>query len=225
MFLQLPAGAARRLLRAALAASLISLTAIPQVHAQTTLKPVDQAVSRSDFYSFRAQLQSAIARRDVAALLASVDPDIRNSFGDNKGLEAFRQIWEPEDRKSRLWEALGEVLALGGSFGRDGSFVAPYVFSRWPESVDAFTHAAVVGTTVTVRAAPSASAAAVTSLSFAIVEQLDTVGPNESWVHVRLPRGKSGFVDRRFVRSPVDYRAIFSKRGDGWKMTAFLAGD
>ncbi|GIZ50184.1 SH3 domain-containing protein [Noviherbaspirillum aridicola] len=212
-------------IRAAIAACLIAVGALTQAHAERTLKPVDQAATRADFYAFRAQLQAAIARRDAGALLAGVDRNIRNSFGDNNGVDAFRQIWEPEDRRSRVWEVLGEVLALGGSFDREGSFVAPYVFSRWPRDADAFTHAAILGASVPVRAAASPSSPVAASLSFSIVEQIESRGADESWVQIRLPRGKTGFVDRRFIRSPVDYRAIFSKRDGKWKMTAFLAGD
>lgn len=225
MSVQHCAASAMTLLRTALAASLIAVAAAPQAQAQRVLKPVDQAATRSDFYGFRAQLQAAIARRDVAALLASLDGNIRNSFGDNNGIDAFRQIWEPEDRKSRVWETLGEVLALGGSFDREGAFIAPYVFSRWPGSVDSFTHVALVGASVPIRVASSPTAPVTTSLSFAIVEQVESRGTDETWVQVRLPGGKTGFVNNRFVRSPVDYRAIFSKRGGTWKMTAFLAGD
>lgn len=214
-----------RFLRAAAAATAIATASVPLAHAQGSLRPVDQAVSRVDFYSFRAQLQSAIARRDVAALLAAVDPNIRNSFGDNNGIAAFRQIWEPEDRRSRVWETLGEVLALGGSFDSEGNFIAPYVFSRWPDKLDAFSHVALVGAGVPVRSSASPSAPTIASMSFSILEQVESTGADESWVQVRLPAGKTGFVDRRLVRSPIDYRAIFSKRGGKWKMTAFLAGD
>jgi hypothetical protein len=37
--------------------------------------------------------------------------------------------------------------------------------------------------------------------------------------------GKKGFVKAEFVRSPIDYRAIFEKKGRNWKLTAFVAGD
>lgn len=219
-----PTAGVLTLLRAAAVACLIALPA-SQAHAQRVLKPVDQAVSKPDFYSFRAQLQSAVARRDVAALIGSLDPGIRNSFGDNNGIEAFRQIWEPDDRKGRVWETLGEVLALGGSFDREGNFVAPYVFSRWPEQVDAFSHAAITGAAVPVRGAPASSSPVTTSLSFAVVEQVESRGADDSWIQIRLARGKTGYVDRRFIRSPTDYRAIFSKRDGKWKLSAFLAGD
>jgi hypothetical protein len=42
---------------------------------------------------------------------------------------------------------------------------------------------------------------------------------------VRLPDGRAGFVDSRFVRSPIDYRAAFARIDGRWQMTLFLAGD
>jgi hypothetical protein len=213
------------LLRSLGLAILIAGGSTQDAFAQRSLKPVDQAVKRPDFFSFRAQLMVAVARRDTAALLDSLDKNIKNSFGDNNGIEAFRQIWEPDSRQSRLWETLGETLALGGSFDREGAFTAPYVFSRWPEEVDAFTHAAIVAADVRARVTAKASAPTVATLSFTIVEQAESQAADESTVQIRLPGGKAAFVDRRFIRSPVDYRAVFTKTDGKWRMTAFLAGD
>lgn len=211
--------------RAAGLAVLASACLAQDVLAQRSLKPVDQAVTRPDFYSFRAQLQAAVARRDTAALLAALDKNVRNSFGDNNGIEAFRQIWEPDSRNSRVWQTLGEALALGGSFDGTGRFTAPYVFSRWPNKTDPFTHAALIAPEVRVRAAASPSAAVVATLSFAIVEHADNAGPDEPWVRLRLAGGKTGYVESRFLRSPTDYRAVFGKTDGKWKIQAFLAGD
>lgn len=67
------------------------------------------------------------------------------------------------------------VLAHGGTFGPDGTFTAPYLFS--------------------------------------------------TWVHIKLAAGRTGFVDRRFLRSPVDYRVNFAKLDGRWQLVFFLAGD
>ena len=48
---------------------------------------------------------------------------------------------------------------------------------------------------------------------------------DESWRAVRLPDGRAGFVDRRYLRSPIDYRAAFARIDGRWQMTLFLAGD
>ncbi len=45
------------------------------------------------------------------------------------------------------------------------------------------------------------------------------------WLKVEILGGKKGFVNAKYVRSPIDYRAIFDKNNGKWKMTAFVAGD
>ena len=188
------------------------------------LPPVDEAAAQPDFLAFRARLQAALARHDAAALLAAVHPDIRNSFGGDDGIAAFRERWRPEAPDSPVWTTLAEVLSLGGLFDAEGRFVAPYVFSAWPADVDAFEHVAVLGRGVRVRAAPHAGAEPLALLDFAIV-RLQPDQPDAGWSAVRLADGRRGFVHRRLVRSPVDYRAAFEKSHGGWKMTLFLAGD
>jgi hypothetical protein len=185
--------------------------------------PVDEAVTRPDFFTFRAHLQSAIARRDAAAVLAVVDPKIRVSFGPDNGREAFERRWRPSAADSELWAELGAVLALGGRFQPAGSdtFVAPYTFAC---EADAFEDAIVTGANVRVRQAPSADAPVVAALSFAVVRRAKS-DPNAEWTEVVLGDGRRGFIASRYVRSPAGYRAFFAKVSGSWRLQAFVAGD
>jgi hypothetical protein len=194
------------------------------------LEPVDEAARRSDFFTFRAHLQVTVARRDWQRLLMAVHPSIRNSFGPDEGLATFRTQWREGAPESPLWTELAAVLALGGSFDREGHFVAPYVFSRWPEHVEPFEHVAIVGSQVRVRAAPQLSADTLMAVSYAILPRAPSgsgrlATTDEGWVAVSLPRGGVGFVAGDYTRSPVDYRAIFRLSSAGWQMVAFIAGD
>ena len=204
---------------------LSTLFAVQSACAQQPLLPVDQATTQPDFFSFRAQLIATLARRDVPALLEVVHPNIKNSFGGNDGIDEFKQMWALDQPDSRLWEELATVLALGGTFSGEDSFTAPYTFSRWPDGVDAFSHVAIIGSSVRVRSAANRTAPTVASLSYTIVEQVESTTPDDDWVRVRLPGGATGHVDQRYVRSPIDYRAYFSKVGGRWQMTVFVAGD
>src|SRR5262245_56349265 len=132
------------------------------------IEPVDEAARRPDFFAFRAQLQSAVARHDAAAVLDAVAPDVKNSFGGNDGVEEFKQMWRLDQQDSELWQELGAVLALGGTFQGTQEFVAPYTFSRWPNGLDAFDHVAVIGANVRIRSAPRADAATIGQASFSI---------------------------------------------------------
>jgi hypothetical protein len=193
------------------------------------LKPVDEAAQKPDFFSFRAQLQAAVARHDTAAVLAVLNPGIRTSFGDGGGVAAFRRQWRPESADSKLWDTLARVLALGGSFQPDGTFVAPYTFSRWPETLDSFEHVAIVGDRVSVRGDARTDAAILTTVGFVILpigrDARPRSGRDDRWIAVRLTDGRVGYVSSQFARSPIDYRAIFAKTGDRWQLMAFVAGD
>ena len=72
-------------------------------------------------------------------------------------------------------------------------------------------------------AAPPAQPLA--SLDYGIVAAGAAQPEDESWRAVRLPDGRAGFVDRRYLRSPIDYRAAFARIDGRWQMTLFLAGD
>ncbi len=178
-----------------------------------------------DFFSFRAQLQASIARHDAAAVLAIVARGVKNSFGGDDGIDGFRKKWTPEQPDSPLWETLATVLALGGTFGPGDTFTAPYVFSQWPQDADAFSQVAVVATGVRVREAPREDAPAVATVSFAILEIVSAANPDPKWTQVRAPGGRSGYVDRRYVRSPIDYRAIFNRVNGRWWLQALVSGD
>ena len=192
--------------------------------------PIDEAASRPDFFTFRAQLQGAIARHDVAALLEVVDPDIKNNFGGDDGVKAFQQIWDINDAGSKLWTELATVLALGGTFSGSGKdeFTAPYTFSAWPKDVDGFDYVAVIGSNVRVRAQPGTESATIASISFSLLaldaEATATNWQSAPWTAVKV-EGKKGYIATRFIRSPIDYRARFTYSGGRWRLTLFLAGD
>jgi hypothetical protein len=186
------------------------------------LLPVDQAAAQPDFFTFRGRLQAAIARRDEAAVLAVADPGIRTSFGDDDGLATLRM--KLRDPQGTLWADLATALALGGTFRSPDSFVAPYVFAEWPARADSFECALVIGDRVRVRASPLPDSAVVGRVSYEIVQVLPAQRETAA-THVRLSNGVTGFIASTFVRSGVDYRAIFQKTGGEWRLRAFVAGD
>jgi hypothetical protein len=189
------------------------------------LLPVDEAASQPDFFTFRAHLQTAIAKRDVQAVLDVLDPNIKNSFGGDGGIAEFKEMWRINEPDSELWAELGTVLALGGTFGSADSFTAPYTFSKWPDQFDAFEHLAVIGTNVRVRSAPNLTASVIATASHAIVQSDPAAPQADGWESIKLKDGRKGYIGSQFVRSPIDYRAYFSKSGGRWRLITFVAGD
>jgi hypothetical protein len=207
---------------------LVAALLLPVAASQSplVLRPVDEAPRSRDFLAFRTKLQHIVDARDVSGLLSVVHPDIKNSFGGDDGKEAFKRLWRLENPRSDVWKELAWILAHGGRFDGLDSFVAPYVFSNWPEEVDPFEHVAVVGSNVRVRLHRSTNSRILDTVSFRILPRgRDVDDSADAWTSVVLPDGRSGFVAPGLSRSPIYYRAYFTRTGDVWQMTVLIAGD
>lgn len=213
-----------------LVAALVVIFIMPATAQERKLLPVDEGKKDASFSAFRERLLKAVKERDKKFLLSVIDPRIKWSFGDDHGVKGFRKSWNLDgDGDSELWGELIDVLSLGGTFSTSGGrreFWAPYTFGAFPGDLDAFEYGAIVGKDVRVRAKPNADAPVVASLSYDLVKA-ESAGdgvPN-GWTKVTTPNGKQGYVVRKFVRGPVDYRACFRNVKGKWLMTVFIAGD
>jgi len=201
---------------------------------------VDQGSSDPSFVTFRNRLLRIIERRDKAALLAVLDPRIKVSFGGKGGKNDFVRYWNLNTRRTRVWEELGKVLSNGGYMNADGSvktFSAPYSFDGFPGEchveLDAFVHQIIFGKDVALRRAPSLDGEVITRLSYNVVtlvgEKTVAIETGEhsvpEWYYIKTLGGLEGYVNARFVRSPIDYRAIFQRKNGRWSMVAFVVGD
>ena len=187
------------------------------------LLPRDEAASKPDFLAFRRQLQSAVARKDAAAILKIADPAVIVDFGGGEGIEFLEKFIN--DRGRDFWGEFGRALAMGGTFDADGGFSTPYVYSAWPDEFDAFDCMAVTARAVQLREKPTTISRALARLDFDIVEWIRDAPESKGWRHVRLASGRTGYVASGFLRSPTDYRAWFIFTQDGWRLRGFVAGD
>ncbi len=211
----------------------ISASATPAVASrcmpnETTLCPIDEGDRDASFASYRRQLRAAVKRRDANALLELVDPAIRTSFGAGGGRDAFRKLLSDQESGARVWQEISDAIALGGTFrgvGPERMFWAPYVYSAWPEKLDAFTHMAVVRNDAPLRRSPAANAPVMRMLDWAIVELIAAGSKDPAWRHVRTADGASGWIRAADLRSPIAYRAGFRQAKGAWKMSAFVSGD
>ena len=146
---------------------------------------------------------------------------------DEKLQKSFAKRWELDGeapRESKVWESLRETLALGGSFEK-GVFVAPYVFSRWPQRYPQLEFLAVTARKAALREKPSESSRQLETLSYEIVGRYDELPDPPLWRAVRTPSGRTGFMKASETRSPAEYRARFTKISGKWKLTSYAAGD
>lgn len=197
--------------------------------------PVDEAAEDSSFKTFRDSLLKAVKTKNKAQLIAALDKNIKVSFGAEEGVEDFKKFWKINSPTSEVWNVLLSVLENGGSFvekGANKTFCAPYLFTKFPDDLDAFQNQAIFGTNVNLREKPNLSSKVVTKLSYNVVTvdfensvTSTTDAYQYIWAKVNTLGGKTGYVGAKFVRSPIDYRACFQKVSGRWKMTAFVAGD
>lgn len=207
-----------------------------QIQEAGKLYPVDEALTDTGFFIFREQFLHAIRKKELFALMDVIHPDIKVDFGGAGGVADFVKTWEldsPEKAaNSPVWDILEKVLENGGSF-RDGQFVAPYVFSTWPDDYDAFTYWAITGSGVRLRSAPSLQSSTITMVSYDIVKMLEITqkketigGETHPWIKVETADGKQGYVYGKYAATSISYRTSFERRPSGkWLMNFLVAGD
>ncbi len=208
---------------------LMTWTACPAAAQARKLNPVDEASKDPSFKAFRDRLLKGMKDENEMVLYESIDPKITNSFGGEGGITEFNVMWKMSDDHPPVYQELVTILSMGGSFmgtGAGKTFCAPYVYSLFPDDLDASSHAVITGTGVRVREQPDLNAPIITNLSYEIVK-LDAGGSeNKSeWVKIIAPNGKKGYVFGKYIRSPTDYRACFEKKQGKWLMTSLVAGD
>ena len=91
--------------------------------------------------------------------------------------------------------------------------------------VDGFEHVAVIGDRVRVRRSASTDAEEIAFVSFAVLRRGRDDQAPEAWTPVIAPDGRAGYISSQYVRSPIDYRAFFTKKDGRWRMVMLLAGD
>lgn len=199
--------------------------------------PVDEAKKDPSFLTYRNALLAAIAIQDTEAVIKMTAPEIHLSFGGDVGHDAFRRglnlseddlskKYKPQAAEFRdaYWDELEAVLRLGGRF-RGRAFVAPYTWmAKTPKNADAYKTYFVTGSSVLLRNAGNADAQIITRLSYNVVF-IDNWDPDIDYQAIRLPDGQTGYLSSQYLRSKIDYRAIFSKVSGKWEMTMFIAGD
>ena len=219
----------RHLLIAAVLAAAVSGAAAQEVK----LLPVDEGVNDLSWTVFKARLLDALAKRDQKYVLGIVDARIRNTLGKNGSME-FRRLWQPQAADSPLWVELPKLLFLGGVFvKRDkgaSEFCAPYVHFKWPDNAPAGASGAILAADSLMKTKPSAAAETLQTLSHDLVKVLDWEVADDDkenkqlWVRIETGAG-AGYVPEEQIRSPLEHRACFAKKGASWRMTGLEVGE
>ncbi|HET6941570.1 MAG TPA: hypothetical protein VFH89_05365 [Sphingomicrobium sp.] len=187
------------------------------------MPPIDECVAEPSFRKFRAELITAAEKRDMEAVIRALDDKVLVDFGGGSGKAAFREKWTSTDSKEvDLWTELKESLALGCAI-RDGVATAPSLSMQLDPDADLFELAlAKPGTAV--RSGTGNGGTEISTLDWDVVTVIAWSMSDHS-VEVRLPDGRTGFVNAGQLRTAGDYRLTMEKRGGDWRITAFVEGD
>lgn len=194
--------------------------------------PVDEAKKDSSFVAFRQKLIEAVKKRDQKFIIGILDRNIRNNFGGDGGIDEFKEIWKIDSPKSAFWDEMLTIITNGGVFFDKSTFIAPFSTENFPRDLDAFEHQIIFGNNVNLRFEPKSSSKLIAQLSYNVVKvDFDNSVKRKAsedkylWLKVETLGGKKGFVNAKFVRSPIEYRAIFEKTNGKWRLGAFISGD
>lgn len=200
--------------------SVLSSPALPQ--ATYRVEPFDEANLKPSFLAFRTELITAVARRDIDFVVEQATEDIFLSFGSVAGRTEFRSMLTSGG--DAYWNELEEVLRLGGAFASASVFEAPYTWAAdLPDDLDPFFAGFIIGEEVVLRDRPNRLGAVLALLDYEVVTLLG--GGEGDYEAVRTAAGVDGYVHHDYVRSPIDYRAIFERRDGRWLIAVFIAGD
>ena len=143
-----------------------------------------------------------------------------------------RVAWRPSrsyhvnNTEQDFWQEFATILALGGRFLM-GRINLPRRMCLRPGHLTSTRSSAsrCIGTRVRLRAAPRLDARTKGLLDYAIVQVFGNAPAVKGWRQVRLADGRTGYVSSRYVRSPIERRAIFEFKERRWWLTAYVAGD
>lgn len=200
------------------------------------VNPVDEASRNSGFRDFRRDLIAAVQRKDVSHIMGILSDKIKYSFDETEGKEGFKKFWKLDvnSTESELWQELGKILALGGTFENrtQSVFTAPYVHTTFSQGYDPAEYGVVTGEGVRMRQKPSRNSRAMGRHSYDIVRILPDSNPRRErigkerhpWIKVQTESGTTGYIYGKYVHSVMDYRASFEQEGKDWKMFTFIKG-
>ncbi len=204
-----------------LALALLPFAASPAAAFPERLPPIDQCKSDASFSKFLAGLKRTVARKDRAALLGLLAPDVLVNFGGGTGSKAFEEEWKFDPREpGNVWDQLETMLKMGCA--KDGgSRIIPSLPMQVDQDVAMEWVVILPGAKLYKMVGELSPKPQTIPWTVATV----TSRASDTMTGVRLPDGREGYVPDDLVYEPIGYRMIIEKRRGKWVITAFVAGD
>jgi hypothetical protein len=195
-----------------------------------SLEPVDEARLDPSLAALISDLRAAVERRDVRGLMAQIGPAFRVDFDRGKGPAAFRSRWRLNAPDSDLWQVMGRLLSIGGTFYSPTLYAVPYVYTRFPVDLDPFGHVVVLQPHTPLRSVPESSGGGFKTVGTEILRLAQPLKPparldRMAWVNVVTAEGVTGYLPGAAVYSPAGYRAFFERQRGRWRWISLVCAD
>ena len=207
----------------ALALTPLLLAAAPATAFPARLPPVDQCRD-AGFGQFRKILTQVVARHDRSGLLALLDRNVMVGFDGQRGRDEFAKRWSFDPKEyGNVWDQLRTMLKLG-CVNPNGVRLIPSLSEQLNAygADEAFEMRLVLPRAKLFRE-PGNARTAVPVAAWSLGTVTNSAG--DLWTGIRLADGREGFVSDDQVYEPLGYRMTIERRGRGWRITAFVAGD
>lgn len=187
--------------------------------------PRDECSSLPGVGALIAALREAVARRDARALAGLASDDVLLDYGGGAGrAELVKRLSGAEG--GALWRELDQVLALGCARFEDGDIVLPWIFAQDLGDVDPYDAVLATGRDVPLFRKPGMKGKPFARLNWQLVVHQSGVKTPGGVMRVSaISSPIEGYAPAARLRSIIGYRLTASRKGDGWKVTAFIAGD
>ena len=148
--------------------------------------------------AFLNQLRRLSAKRHYRALEGLMSPTFRVEFDGRQGAGCVSSVLAQSRRNSRLWEILDRLLALAGRYYSESLFAVPYVYTRFPLSLDPLGAWLHLKADAQVIERPETGARPMVELNHSILGekplQTPVIIPSRSFLEVRHPEAGRCFV-------------------------------
>lgn len=210
------------------------ITLVNEFRAEAADRRLDPAppVDDPEVRALARGLAEIAASRDTASLVAMAAPDVLISFGGISGHEELRKATLEPD----FWEEFGRAIAGGVAvipvWETGPAVVFPAAYYYWPDELDVFGYLYADRKGAKLHAGPSVTTPVIADIEGRILaigpfpardEELSAAG----WTYLCALAEGCGFAHADDVRSPIDWRAILTRReSEGpWLLQSFVAGD
>jgi hypothetical protein len=148
--------------------------------------------------------------------------------------EQFKRTAHLEDKNQPFdfWRTLDEAVRFGATrigFARLGTAYCGPAFTTSLDDPDEHAdNAFVIDDNVPMRQRPDPSAALITSLSWEVIRTSNWTAPdvNNGYIRIVMRDGRSGWVDRRYIRQFYEPTICFGREPNGdWSIKAIEMND